>query len=185
MKKLIKRNISGRKVLFLFVLTNIVYLIMLFFTIPQVIHFSGGLKILDMMPTGYDSAYVNKLFDTLGEQGRNVYLYTQLPVDMVYPLLFGVSNCLLLAYFLNKLGKLESSFFYLCFLPLFSGLFDYSENVGIISLLSTYPDHSDALVNLTNIFSVLKSATTTIYFSVLIVCIILLAIKFVMRKRSI
>jgi len=184
MKKLVSNNISGKKVLILFILTNTVYLIMLLFTIPQVIHFSGGMKILDMMPTGYDTAYVNKLFDTLGEQGRNLYLYTQLPVDMVYPLLFGVSNCLLLAFFLNKLGKLESLFFYLCFLPLFSGLFDYSENAGIITLLSTYPNHSEALVHITNIFSVLKSATTTIYFSVLIVCIILLAIKFVMRKRT-
>ena len=67
--------------------------------------FSGELKLLDMMPIGYNSEYINSLFETLGENGRRVYLYSQLPVDMIYPFLFGISYCLLIGYLLKKLNK--------------------------------------------------------------------------------
>ena len=46
--------------------------------------FSGGMKLLDMMPLGYDMDYINTLFETLGEKGRDIYLYNQIPVDMIY-----------------------------------------------------------------------------------------------------
>lgn len=177
MRKLISRNSNGRKVLFLFLLTNVIYAIMLTVTIPKVVSFSGGMKLLDMMPTGYNAAYVNALLAALGEQGRHAYLYNQIPLDLVYPLLFGVSNCLIFAFILKKLGKLESPFFYFCFLPLFAGLFDYSENFGIIALLTSYPNNSVVLAQVTNVFSVLKSSFTTIFFVVLLIFLIIFAIR--------
>ena len=175
MKDLIKKNIGGWKVFFLFVLTNIVYVIMLTITIPKVMGFSGSMKILDMMPSGYTPEYVTSLFITLGEKGRFVYLHYQLPVDMVYPLLFGVSSCLILAYFLNKLGKLDSPLYYICLIPLLSGLFDYGENIGIITMLNTFPNNSLFVTQITNLFSILKSSFTTTYFIVLIVILFFLA----------
>ena len=182
MKDLIKKNISGGKVIFLFVLTNIVYLIMLTITIPKVMRYAGGLKILDMMPLGYTPDYVKFLFNTLGEEGRFVYLYNQLPVDMVYPLLFGVSSCLVLAYFLNKLGKIDSPLYYLCLMPLFSGLFDYGENIGIIRMLNTFPNYSIFVAQITNVFSILKSSFTTSYFIVIIILLLVLAKKKLFSK---
>lgn len=168
MKDLIRRNISGKKILVLFILTNIMYAIMLAITIPKVMSFSGGMKLLDMMPTGYNAEYVNSLLSALGATGRNAYLFNQIPVDMIYPFLFGITYCLLLAYILNKLQKLNSLLFYLCFIPLFSGLFDYFENIGIITMLNSYPHNSILLTKTTNVFSVFKSSFTTIYFIVLI-----------------
>jgi hypothetical protein len=178
MRNLIIRNLNGWKVLFLFLLANVIYVIMLTVTIPKVVSFSGGMKLLDMMPTGYNAAYVNALLAALGEQGRHAYLYNQIPLDLIYPLLFGVSNCLILAFIFKKLGKLESSLFYLCFLPLFAGLFDYSENIGIIALLTSYPNNSVVLAQVTNVFSVLKSSFTTIFFVVLLIFLL----KFAIRK---
>ena len=170
--------------LFLFLMTNIIYVIMLTATIPKVVSFSGGMKLLDMMPTGYDAAYVNTLLSALGEQGRHAYLFNQIPFDMIYPLLFGGSNCLILAFIFKKLGKLESPLFYLCFLPLFAGFFDYSENIGIIALLTNYPNNLVILAQVTNVFSVLKSSFTTIYFIVLIIFLIILARKkFLMKEK--
>ena len=160
--------------MFLFILTNIVYAIMLTITIPKVMSFSQGMQLLDMMPAGYSAEYVNTLLRTLGEQGRDAYLFNQIPVDMVYPFLFAISYCLLLAYFLDKLGKLESHFFYFCLLPLFSGLFDYCENIGIITILTSYPNNSNLLTQITNVFSILKSSITSIYFVSLIVFLIAL-----------
>ncbi len=177
MRNLIQQNLAGKRVLGLFVLTNVVYLIMLLFTIPNVMSFSQGMNLLDMMPTGYDHEYVSSLLSTLGDGGRNAYLYHQIPVDMIYPFLFGVSSCLVLAYFLNKLNKLKGAFFYLCFIPLFSGLFDYGENLGIITILNSYPNNSAFLSQVTNTFSTLKSSFTVTYFIVLIVLLLVFGVS--------
>ena len=175
MREYIKQNINGKTVLLLFVLCNIVYSIMLIVTIPELMQYSGGMKIFDMMPTGYDAQYANTLLNTLGTVGRDLYLFHQLPLDLIYPALFGVSSCLVLAYFLNKLGKLESPLFYLCLLPLVSGLFDYAENIGIICMLKNYPNISEIQVQITSTFTVLKSVLTTIYFIILIITLLVLA----------
>lgn len=131
-QNLIKNNLSGKRVLGLFILTNAVYILMLTITIPKTMAFSGGMDLLDMMPMGYDWTYVNELFKTLGEEGRHTYLTVQLPVDMLYPLHFGISYSLLLAYFL----KVRQT---LC--PLFLCLYTtYSCRTG--RLLGEFGDHN-------------------------------------------
>ena len=183
-REIINKNLGGKKILLLFVLTNFIYAIMLLGTIPKTMTFSNGMKLLDMMPTGYDSEYVNALFKTLGENGRAVYLYNQIPVDMIYPFLFGISYCLLISYFLKKLNKFNSAFFYLCFLPLIAGVADYLENFGIITMLNNYPNLSQILINATNIFSIVKSMATTIYFIVLIITLLMLGIKILQKQNK-
>src|SRR5690554_3746095 len=103
---------------------------MLTVTIPKTMSHANGLNLLDMMPAGYNLNYVDELFDSLGEIGRETYLTNQIPVDMIYPLLFGLSYCLLLAYLLKKLKKLNAPFIYLCLLPIIAGIADYMENFG-------------------------------------------------------
>jgi hypothetical protein len=182
--KFIEKNISGKKVLGLFILTNLVYLFMLTVTIPKTMEFSNGMKLLDMMPTGYDLNYVSELFTSLGENGRLTYLTNQIPVDMIYPLLFGLSYCLLLGYFLKKLNKLYSQYIYLCLIPIIAGIADYLENIGIITMLNNYPELKGTTVYITNIFSVIKSISTSIFFIALIVVLITLGIKGLNRKTS-
>jgi hypothetical protein len=175
--KLLQRNIAGKKVVSLFIITNVIYVFMLTVTIPKTMEFSNGMKLLDMLPMGYDFNYVNQLFNTLGEIGRKTYLSNQIPVDMVYPLLFGISYCLVLAYFLNKLDKLNTVLAYLCLLPLLAGAMDYAENIGIIALLNSYPDINKNSVTITSSFSLLKSTVTTLYFVILIISLGALGIR--------
>ena len=182
LKKLITNNLSGPKVLILFILTNAVYVFMLAVTIPKVMEFAGGMKLLDMMPTGYDTEYVRELFSSLGAEGRRVYLFNQIPVDMVYPFLFGISYCLLMAYLVIKIDKLSSPLFYLCLLPVIAGLADYSENLGIIVMLNNYPELSSVSITATNIFSIVKSILTSVAFVVLIIFLIILGFKTIKRK---
>lgn len=183
-RKIIATNLTGKKVLLLFLLTNIVYAVMLTVTIPKTMTFSNGLKLLDMMPLGYDLEYINTLFETLGENGRQVYLTNQLPVDMIYPFLFGISYCLLIGFFLKKLNKLDSFFFYLCFLPLIAGIADYLENFGIFTMLYNFPDFSPFTAKVTNVFSVVKSMTTTVFFIVLIITLLMLGISKLKERRK-
>lgn len=182
--KLIENNISGKKVLGLFILTNLVYTFMLTVTIPKTMEFSNGMILLDMMPTGYDLNYVNELFSTLGENGRLIYLTNQIPVDMIYPLLFGLSYCLLLGYFLKKLNTFYSPYTYLCLIPIIAGIADYLENLGIITMLNNYPELKESTVYATNMFSVIKSISTSIFFIALIVVLITLGIKLLKINTS-
>lgn len=172
MKKLINKNLNGKSILSLFVLTQVVYVIMLTITIPKVMSYSNGMNLLDMIPTGYNAEYVYSLLETLGEKGRHAYLFNQIPLDLIYPSLFGVTYCLLLVYVLQKLGKAESYLFYTCLIPLFSGLFDYVENIGIITMLKSYPAHSETVAQATSVFSVLKSSFTTVTLTLLLVFLI-------------
>ena len=181
-KNILLNNIQGKKVLLFFILANLVYVVMLTVTIPNVMAFSKGMKLLDMMPTGYDIEYVITLFNTLGQEGRDAYLYHQIPLDMLYPLLFGICFCLLLAYCLNRLNKLRTPFIYLCFLPIIAGLFDYLENIGIITLLGNFPQIAIKTVKFTNFFSLMKSTTTTIYFLVLIIALLTWGISAIGKK---
>ena len=174
LRRLIGNHLDQKLIWLLFALTSITYATMMLVTIPKVMHFSNGMQLLDMMPTGYGHAYVQALFDTLGSQGRSAYLYWQIPVDMIYPGLFGISYCLVMAFFLNKLGKLESNFLYLCLIPIFSGIFDYGENIGIIIMLNSYPDNSMIISQVSNIFSILKSTFTSLFFISLILCLMVL-----------
>jgi len=182
--KFINGNISGKKVLGLFILTNAVYVFMLTVTIPKTMGFSKGMKLLDMMPTGYDLNYVSELFNSLGEMGRETYLTYQIPVDMFYPLLFGLTYCLLLGYFLKKLNKLFTPFIYLCLLPIIAGIADYLENFGIITMLKSYPDLTEITVKTTNSFSVLKSISTSVFFIVLIIILIILGFKAIYKTET-
>lgn len=182
--KILEKNLSGKKVLSLFILTNVVYLFMIIVTIPKTMRFSNGMKLLDMLPTGYNQNYINELFKTLGENGREIYLTNQIPVDMIYPLLFGLTYTLLLAYFLKKLNKLKFPYTYLCVLPIIAGIADYMENIGIITMLNSYPDLSETTVNTTNTFSVIKSTSTSIFFIALMVILIILGIKFLKRNKT-
>ena len=185
LREILTKNLSGKKVLLLFIVTNLVYLLMLTITIPKTMTYSNDMKLLDMMPMGYNFEYVNSLLGALGEKGRYVYLYNQIPLDMIYPFLFGISYSLIMAYFLKKMDRLSSFFFYLCLLPIIAGIADYLENFGIVSMLNSFPNLSQSSVNLTSIFSVIKSLSTSIYFIALIIILMILGIKKMNKKKTI
>jgi hypothetical protein len=103
---------------------------------------------------------------------------------MIYPLLFGLTYCLLLAYFLKKLSKLNTPFTYLCLLPIIAGIADYLENFGIIAMLKNYPDLTEIAVKTTNCFSVLKSISTSVLFIVLITTLLMLGIKTMKERKT-
>ena len=75
MKNWIKTHSTGYTILILFALSSAIYVMMLTVTIPKVVELSGGMKILDMLPTGYSPEYVNSLMSNLGPKGRHAYLF--------------------------------------------------------------------------------------------------------------
>lgn len=97
---------------------------MLLYTIPRVGQYAPKMKLFDLSPTGYSFLYANELLDALGAEGRNLYLYQQIPLDFIYPGLLAVSYCLLLSWLFAKSLNPDSKVFYLCFVPVAGGLFE-------------------------------------------------------------
>ncbi len=181
-QNIVKNKVKGRKVLFLFILSSLVYAVMIFMTIPKLIQFSNGMDILDMMPFGYSYPYVTQLFTELGAEGRNYYLNYQIPIDMIYPLLFGLSYFYIMTYFLQKINLWKSPFIYISILPIIGTLFDYFENIGTILMLQNYPNLNPTVVQLNSFFTITKSISITVFFIALIIILVVLGIKKVSKK---
>ena len=166
--KLIDKYSTGKIVLILFIITQIIYFLMLLYTIPIVTNYANGMDILDLQPTGFSADYALALLEKLGAKGRDYYLLRQIPLDMIYPFLFGVSYSLLLGYLFKK-TNLKNNYYFLTLMPLIAGLFDYMENIGIIVMLKSFPNFSSNVANITSLFSILKSISTTIFFTLLVI----------------
>jgi len=159
---------SGRSVLMFLVPSLAVYFLMLFYTIPGVQSYAPEMKVFDLLPGGYSYDYAIKLLSSLGDKGRDQYLYKQLPLDFIYPALFSISSCLLLAWLFSKRNNKDSRIFFLCFVPILAGIFDYLENVQIVVMILNYPDISKIQVAFSSAATLAKSTLTTIFFLLLV-----------------
>ncbi len=135
LKVLIIRHLNGKQLILFAGLTGVLFLYMYLVPIAALEEFLNGLKILDEKGSGYDVTYVKNLFATLGQEGRDLYLYKQIPVDLIFPWLYVPTLCLLMAWLLKKVNLLDRSWFYLCTLPIIGGIFDLLENLNVAYLL--------------------------------------------------
>lgn len=180
----VEKLVNGKTVLTFFIITSCVYAFMLLVTIPYVMAFSDGMPLFDMMPTGYSHGYVFQLLEALGVDGRDAYLTKQIPVDMIYPGLFGVTYALVFRYFMKKAGKASSRWNAISYLPLIAGVCDYIENFFFVNMITSYPIISEETVSSASIFSIGKSSTTTVYFISLSLLLIFLGVKAIRRSRA-
>jgi len=168
---------NGRNVLMFLVPSLAVYFLMLFYTIPCVQSYAPEMKVFDLLPGGYSYDYAIKLLYSLGDKGRYEYLYKQLPLDFIYPALYSISSCLLLAWLFSKRNNKDSRIFYLCFVPIFAGIFDYLENIQIVVMIFNYPDISKIQVAFSSAATLAKGTLTTIFLFLLAFAFIRLWIR--------
>lgn len=152
-----------------------------FRTIPAVTAQAPEMKLFDMSPIGYSSDYAKELLESIGPIGREVYLTRQLPIDFIYPGLFSVTYTLMLIWLFGKRFDRESKVFLLALIPALAGIFDYLENVGIILMLKSFPNINSSVVQISSIFSIVKSFLTTAFYILLLFGLLKLLVK---RKRG-
>ena len=163
---------SGRNVLIFFIPAMAVYLVMLFITIPGVESYTNKMKVFDLSPGGYSYDYAVKLLFTLGTDGRMEYLNRQLPLDFIFPALFSISSALMLTWLLLKRYDKGSRIFYLCFVPIAAGIFDYLENIQIVLMILIYPDVTRTQVALSSASTMVKSGLTSLFLFILLFTLI-------------
>ena len=182
--KLIQKHSTGMNVILLFSITMVVYLTILFYSMPKVVMSAPKMKLFDVSPSGYTAEHAISLLNAIGPEGRDLYLSLQLPLDFIYPGLFILSYSLLFAWLLKKNYSLESKAYYALYLPILAGLFDYTENVLIIIMLKAYPDLSSGLVTAASLATIIKSVLSSIFFILLILSIIQVVWKSIFKKQK-
>ncbi len=124
---------------------------------------------------GYSYIEAKNLFHNLDTKGRQAYLYQQIPLDLIFPILFAIS--FICIYFLKKLNLLETQFIYIVLLPIISALFDYTENICIICILEIYPILSKNLIELSSFFTIIKD----IYYTISFITLIFVVVKYLIN----
>ena len=148
----------------IFILLNICGLI--FFLLPHNIFWN----MLDLR-FSYTGEIVNQSFISIGEEGRQLYFFSALIIDTIYPLLY--VSLFLGAYY--KLFKVKT---FLLILPLSAGFFDILENIQVSLLILNYPTLSSQ-----NIFY--SSTSTSIKWIMIGLSISILIYGIIKKQRQI
>jgi hypothetical protein len=173
----LQKYASGRLVLLLFIITTVVYLVIVLYSIPEVVKLAPEMKLFDMSPGGYDAIYAEELLRSIGQTGREIYITLQLPIDFVYPGLFAITYSLMLVWLFGKRIDKKSKLYLLAMVPIFAGLFDYFENFGIILMLRSFPTVDPTVVLISSFFSIAKSVFTVVFYILLLFGLLLLLVK--------
>lgn len=152
--------------------TNAVYLLMLFYTLPELSRFSDGLTLPDMLAGGYGSEYPQTYADRLGVEGRRFFLCRQMAADMVYPALFGYTYSRLTGLLSAGAGLPAILLKRLPLLPVVAAVSDYLENFCMITVVSAHPETPQIAAAAAPFFTVAKSAAGMLTFTVLAVLLV-------------
>ncbi len=110
-------------------------------------------EILDLK-FGYNHLEVQHIFDNLQENGRSAYKLSTIFIDIPYLIFYSFYYAVLLNYLFKK--KQLNKFTFLILLPFCIGIFDLFENIGIISLLNSYPILDNNIILLSSLATILK-----------------------------
>ena len=96
------------------------------------------------------------MIDAYGEDIRRSYMWGEITWDSIYPLIYGLMLLLGLSYGIRLSGIKSARMKDALFLPLLVVGADYCENIGIITLLWSYPSCSVELATFVSIFVTAK-----------------------------
>jgi len=137
---------------------------------------TGGANILDFeFGYSYEKAY--NMLTALGVEGRTFYLTKILPMDYPFPLTYMLFYIGFIALLIKHTAK-NKPYRFLLFIPVLAMLFDWIENIGLITMLSSYPNLLEWAVPVASIFGMLK----TIFMVGSIMIIGVLLVMFVYSK---
>ena len=140
-------------------LTAAICAVMNLMLIPQIEAGTGGVRCFDMnFAYSYDTA--KEFLSLLTDEGRQIYLCRQLPLDFVYPVAYGLFFGLLI-YTLSRGRKA------LLIFPALLVASDYIENICVMQMLKS----ADISRTLVSIASIATTAKTILMY----VCVLLIA----------
>jgi len=163
-----------------------ILLIFAFYLVPKhdVNQLSDNIVLLDLR-LWYSANDVIELFSKLDVNGREAYTSFVLFIDMIYPLVYGITLIFFLAFLLKKRFTNSSYFLYLIYLPFGIMFSDYLENTSTLILLNKFPAVNNNLVMLGSMATFLKWLFALLSIGTfVVVSICLLYRTFVMKTKT-
>jgi len=175
---LVWTRFAGRAAVCTGIIGVAVYLIMVTVTLAHIQAVSGHLP-FDMRPVGYSPQDATAIVGGLGAEGRQYYLQRQIPLDTLYPALLALTLIFAMRWFGSRIAN-DRLVRVGIILAVGAALCDYAENLGIVAMIWSWPNLSDALVHASSAASMSKSVLTTLAF----LCLMLVGALWARRGRS-
>lgn len=83
------------------------------------------------------------IIESYGEKGREIYLFVESFVDVIYPFVYTIAFILLVSFLFKKNGWNMQRIGILNVIPIGGLVFDLFENFGIIQILRAFPEKVD------------------------------------------
>ncbi len=141
---------------------------------------SGGVGPLDLQ-FSYTPETAYEMLTAYGE-GRMFYALIQVTADVVYPVVYTLLFSLLLTYLFQRGFPGNAALQRLALLPFGAMLADYLENIGIVTLLLSYPAQLPAVAQAASLFTTLKWLSVGAVLALVVVGLAALALKRLYRK---
>jgi len=157
-------------------LFGVFYLLINFsgFGVAGLLEVTGGASILDF-EFGFTYEKALAMLGALGADGRSFYLTKIIPLDFLFPLSYMLCYSSLIALLL-KYTSLRKPGIYLLMFPVLGMLCDWTENIGIIVMLNSYPNLHEWVVSLTSTAGIIK-AVLSVGNLLIIAMLLLLALR--------
>lgn len=144
--------------------------------VARLLEITGGVGILDM-ETRYSADFAYNWLEAMGEAGRSFHLTRIMPLDIIFPpclalMQFGVIAILMK--YATKPGARIRSF---AIAPAFYMVLDWLENIGITTMLMTFPSRLDTLAVATGWVTSVKKTVILVDIILIVVLLILLVVK--------
>ena len=143
--------------------------------IPAIEHSTEGIRCFDMN-FAYTPETARQFLSLLSNEGREMYLTRQLPLDFFYPVAYALCFSLIFRAAARKKTKL-------IILPVVLALLDYGENGCVLRML-TSPAFDDGLAVTASVFTSLKTVVMYVCFLLIVVMLIRYCLHRRKEKRN-
>lgn len=138
-------------------------------------------ELLDLQ-FGFDKATAYRILESYGEVGRAEYLQFATVWDIIFPIIYTVSNILLVSFLVRKSFPNNLKLRLLNLLPLISLFLDIAENFCNVRVLKEFPNLSDYWVNFASNVGMIKWFFSGIGIAISIALLLSWLTKAVRRK---
>lgn len=121
---------------------------------------TGGIGLINF-ESSYNASKAYQMLVAYGEAGRMLHINAEI-VDMFYIPIYTLFFSGILTFFFSMSLEVTSKWRKLNLLPFVVGAFDYAENIGIFTLLFSFPAQLTTVANITGILTTIKFTAATI-----------------------
>lgn len=174
-----KGTISLRHIVITGVLLGIMYYIINFSAIgvSRLTEITDGQGILDMEMGGYSVEEAYDAFDRLGEDGRAFNLKYIIPLDILFPITYGLFGFVTLTWLASRLFNRLKYPWLIGLIGWVGTAFDFLENWSIYRLLIHYPERLESVARMANIWTLLKAISVGISMVLILIGVLAIIIK--------